>query len=105
MLLVDVVAINLMLYSSGGMAGSMGYLLMVTVAASGTFLKTRLALSIAAIASFIPVSIAMSEFLLSDGGQAEVVRSGCLRYSAVCHCSDLYLSDQTFDSGSGAGRK
>ena len=76
MLLVDVVAINLMLYSSGGMAGSMGYLLMVTVAASGTFLKTRLALSIAAIASFIPVSIAMSEFLLSDGGQAEVVRSG-----------------------------
>ncbi|UVW34392.1 HAMP domain-containing histidine kinase [SAR92 clade bacterium H455] len=76
MLLVDVVAINLMLYSSGGMAGSMGYLLMVTVAASGTFLKTRLALSIAAIASFIPVSIAMSEFLFSDGGQTEAVRSG-----------------------------
>ncbi|ETN91726.1 Sporulation kinase E [Gammaproteobacteria bacterium MOLA455] len=76
MLLVDVVAINLMLYSSGAMAGSMGYLLMVTVAASGTFLKTRLALSIAAIASFIPVSIAMSEFLFSDGGQTEAVRSG-----------------------------
>ena len=76
MLLVDVVAINLMLYSSGGMAGSMGYLLMVTVAASGTFLTTRLALSIAAIASFIPVSIAMSTFFLSDGRQAEVVRSG-----------------------------
>ena len=75
-LLVDVVAINLMLFSSGGMAGYMGYLLMVTVAASGTFLKTRLALSIAAIASFIPASIAMSEFILSDGGQAEVVRSG-----------------------------
>jgi two-component system sensor histidine kinase PilS (NtrC family) len=76
MLLVDVVAINLMLYSSGGMAGSMGYLLMVTVAASGTFLSTRLALSIAGIASFIPVSIAMSEFLLSDGGQTEVVGCG-----------------------------
>ncbi|MDG1494482.1 MAG: histidine kinase dimerization/phospho-acceptor domain-containing protein, partial [Porticoccaceae bacterium] len=76
MLLVDVVAINLMLYSSGGMAGSMGYLLMVTVAASGTFLSTRLALSIAAIASFIPVSIAMSEFLLSDGDQSQVVGSG-----------------------------
>jgi two-component system sensor histidine kinase PilS (NtrC family) len=76
MLLVDVVAINLMLYSSGGMAGSMGYLLMVTVAASGTFLSTRLALSIAAIASFIPVSIAMSEFLLSDGDQARVLASG-----------------------------
>ena len=76
MLLVDVAAINLRLYSSGGMAGSMGYLLMVTVAASGTFLSTRLALSIAGIASFIPVSIAMSEFLLSDGGQTEVVGSG-----------------------------
>jgi two-component system sensor histidine kinase PilS (NtrC family) len=76
MLLVDVVAINLMLYSSGGMAGSMDYLLMVTVAASGTFLSTRLALSIAGIASFIPASIAMSEFLLSDGGQTEVVGSG-----------------------------
>ena len=75
-LLVDVVAINIMLYSSGGMAGSMGYLLMVTVAASGTFLSTRLALSIAAIASLVPVSIAMSEFLLSDGDQARVLASG-----------------------------
>lgn len=76
MLLIDVVAINLMLYSSGGMAESMGYLLMVTVAASGIFLNTQLALSIAAIASFIPVSIALSAFLLADGGQTQVVRSG-----------------------------
>ena len=76
MVLVDVVAINLMLFSSGGMAGSMGYLLMITVAASGTFLRTRLALSIAAIASFIPVSIAMSEFIFSDGDQAQVLASG-----------------------------
>jgi len=76
MLLIDVIAINLMLYSSGGLAGSMGYLLMVTVAASGTFLSTRLALSIAAIASFIPVSIAMSEFVLASGNETHVVRSG-----------------------------
>ena len=40
MSLVDVVAINLMLYRSGGMAGSMGYLLMVTVAATGTILSS-----------------------------------------------------------------
>ena len=76
MVLIDVVAINLMLFSSGGMAGSMGYLLMITVAASGTFLRTRLALSIAAIASFIPVSIAMSEFIFSDGDEAQVLASG-----------------------------
>ena len=78
MLLVDVAAINLMLYSSAGLAGSMGYLLMVTVAASGTFLNTRLALSIAAIASFIPLSIATSKFLLTDGADTEVVHSGVI---------------------------
>jgi len=54
MLLIDIIAINLMMIASGGLAGSVGYLLMVTVAASATFLRTLLALSMVAIASFIP---------------------------------------------------
>jgi len=56
MLLIDIIAINLMTYASGGLAGSVGYLLMVTVAASATFLRTLLALSMVAIASFMSVS-------------------------------------------------
>ena len=76
MLLIDIIAINLMTYASGGLAGSVGYLLMVTVAASATFLRTLLALSMVAIASFIPVSVSLSEFLLSSGDETGVVRSG-----------------------------
>ncbi len=76
MLLIDIVAINLMMHASGGLNGSVGYLLMVTVAASATFLRTLLALSMAAIASFIPVSVSLSEFLLGSGDQSAVVRSG-----------------------------
>ena len=76
MLLIDIFAINLMMHASGGLEGSVGYLLMVTVAASATFLRTRLALSMVAIASFIPVSVSLSEFLLSDGDESGIVRSG-----------------------------
>lgn len=76
MLLIDIIAINLMMHASGGLAGSVGYLLMVTVAASATFLRTLLALSMAAIASFIPVSVSLSEFLLGNGDQSGVVGSG-----------------------------
>ena len=76
MLLIDIVAINLMMHASGGLAGSVGYLLMVTVAASATFLRTQLALSMAAIASFIPVSVSLSEFLLNGADESGVVRSG-----------------------------
>jgi len=76
MLLIDIIAINLMTHASGGLAGSVAYLLMVTVAASATFLRTLLALSMVAIASFIPVSFSLSEFLLSNGDESGVVRSG-----------------------------
>ena len=76
MLLIDIIAINLMTHASGGLAGSVAYLLMVTVAASATFLRTLLALSMVAIASFIPVSVSLSEFLLSSGDESGVVRSG-----------------------------
>lgn len=76
MLLIDIIAINLMMAASGGLAGSVGYLLMVTVAASATFLRTLLALSMAAIASFIPVSVSLSQFLINGADQSGVVRSG-----------------------------
>jgi two-component system sensor histidine kinase PilS (NtrC family) len=46
------------------------------VAASATFLRTRLALSMAAIASFIPVSVSLSDFLLNGSDESGVVRSG-----------------------------
>jgi two-component system sensor histidine kinase PilS (NtrC family) len=63
-------------YIGVNLAGSVGYLLMVTVAASATFLRTLLALSMAGIASFIPVSVSLSEFLLGNADQSGVVGSG-----------------------------
>jgi len=76
-LLIDVTSINIMLYASDGLSGSVGYLLMVTVAASATFLSTRLALAMAAIAmaaiaSFIPVSLSLSEFFLRNADDSGV---------------------------------
>ncbi len=76
MLLIDIIAINLMMVASGGLAGSVGYLLMVNVAASATFLRTHLALSMAAIASFFPVSVSLSGFILNGTDESGVVRSG-----------------------------
>ena len=75
-LLIDIIAINLMMATSGGLAGSVGYLLMVTVAASAAFLRTLLALSMAAIASFIPVSVSLSHFIIDGNDESAVVRSG-----------------------------
>ena len=75
-LLIDIIAINLMMTTSGGLAGSVGYLLMVTVAASAAFLRTLLALSMAAIASFIPVSVSLSHFIIDGNDESAVVRSG-----------------------------
>ena len=61
MLLIETIAITSMMHTSESSDGSLGYLLMVTVAASGIFQRGILALALAAIASLILVSMALTE--------------------------------------------
>ena len=63
MLLIETIAITSMMHASESSDGSLGYLLMVTVAASGIFQRgiLALALALAAIASLILVSMALTE--------------------------------------------
>ena len=76
MLFVDTIALTMMMHASGGQDGSLGYLLMVTVAASGIFQRSILALALAATASCILISIALTAYLTGDGEEAAVIRSG-----------------------------
>lgn len=76
MLLIDTMAITSMMHASENSEGSLGYLLMVTVAASGIFQRSILALALAAIASFILISISLTGFFAGTGSQAEVIGSG-----------------------------
>ena len=76
MLLIDTIAITSMIHASESSDGSLGYLLMVTVAASGIFQRGILALALAAIASLILVSMALTAFFSGTGTQAEVIGSG-----------------------------
>ncbi|MCT2534135.1 PAS domain-containing sensor histidine kinase [SAR92 clade bacterium H231] len=76
MLLIDTIAITSMMHASDSPDGSLGYLLMVTVAASGIFQRGVLALALAAIASFILISISLTAFFSGTGTQAEVISSG-----------------------------
>lgn len=76
MLLIDTMAITSMMHASESSEGSLGYLLMVTVAASGIFQRSILALALAAIASFILISISLAGFFAGTGSQAEVIGSG-----------------------------
>lgn len=76
LLFVDVVALNLLMYSSGGLDGSLGYLLMVTVAASSIFQRSRIALAMAAIASIILIGVSLGQYLVEEAGEEVVVRSG-----------------------------
>ena len=76
MLLIETIAITSMMHASESSDGSLGYLLMVTVAASGIFQRGILALALAAIASLILVSMALTAFFSGTGTQAEVIGSG-----------------------------
>lgn len=76
MLLIDTIAITTMMHASDSPNGSLAYLLMVTVAASAIFQRGVLALALAAIASFILISISLTAFFAGTGSQSAVISSG-----------------------------
>ncbi len=78
LLVVDVVAITLMMYCSGGAGGGLGYLLVVSVAAGGMLLLGQLPVLLAAIATIaVIVEGSFRMLVLVDTNQA-MVSSGFL---------------------------
>lgn len=76
MFLIDISAIHLMMYASGGLSGSFGYLLLVAVAASSIFQRGRLSLALAAMASMILVSLTIADYSIGRADSSEIVKSG-----------------------------
>ena len=76
MLLLDTASIHLFMHASGGLDGSLGYLLIVTVAVSGILQRTLLSLAIAALASSVLIVVNLTDYSLSKSGDDELIRSG-----------------------------
>jgi two-component system, NtrC family, sensor histidine kinase PilS len=59
LLLLDVVAITLLIHSSGGAPSALGYLLLISAAAGGMLLRSRIALFLASLASIAVIGESM----------------------------------------------
>ncbi len=70
MLGIDLIAISLVIHSSGGLDSGLGYLLLVSVATASIFMKPQFALAFAAITSFF----AFGEALVHDAEKNETTR-------------------------------
>ncbi len=63
LLLIDLIAINLLMHTSGGVLNGLGYLMLVAVAAGGILLQGRLAIFFAALACIAVISETIYRFL------------------------------------------
>lgn len=62
LLMVDLLAINLMMHSSGGVSNGLGYLILIAVAAGGILLRGQIAIFFAAIACIAIISESLHRF-------------------------------------------
>jgi len=77
-LLVDVVAITLMMHASGGAISSMGYLLLIAIAAGGIMLRDRIATLLAAVTSITVISEGAYRYILLTQDNNHLFSSGTL---------------------------
>lgn len=63
-LFIDILAIALLMHSSGGALSGLGYLLLVAIAAGGMMLRERIVILLAALTSIIVISEGIYRFLL-----------------------------------------
>lgn len=64
LLLIDLIAISLLMYSSGGVANGLGYLILIAVAAGGILLHGQVAILFAALACIAVVSESLYRFIV-----------------------------------------
>ncbi|UTA47329.1 ATP-binding protein [Simiduia sp. 21SJ11W-1] len=77
-LCIDVVAITLLVYSSGSNTSGLGYLLIITVAYSGIFLNQQLSLLLASFASLTAIGSGVLDAMRPKGGDSSLFSAGAL---------------------------
>jgi two-component system sensor histidine kinase PilS (NtrC family) len=77
-LLIDVIAISLLMHSSGGAVSGLGYLLLVAIAAGGIMLRERISFFLAAITTIVVISEGSFRFLILTQDNKSLFASGTL---------------------------
>lgn len=77
-LLSDIIAITLLMYSSGGATSGLGYLMIVSVAAAGMLLTKQLAIFIAALATIALIGESVAHHLISGIDTKSLFSAGSL---------------------------
>lgn len=92
-LIIDIFAITLLTYSSGGMISGLGLLLLVTVASGSILIRGRVSTFLAAVAA---LSLIYSELYLTlslDGSGNQFVQTGIL--GAILFATSIYIQTLT----------
>lgn len=77
-LLIDIIAISLLMHSSGGAVSGLGYLLLVAIAAGGIMLRERISLFLAAIATIVVLGEGAFRFLILSQDNKSLFASATL---------------------------
>lgn len=77
-LLIDICAITLFLYASGGIESGLGYLLVVCVAAGSIFISGQVSIALAALASILVITQGVVNVPASGASNKELFSSGTL---------------------------
>lgn len=77
-LLIDVVAISLLMHASGGAGSSLGYLMLIAIAAGGIMLQGHISFFLAAITTIIVIGEGALRFVVLTQDNRAVVTSGIL---------------------------
>ncbi len=77
-LLCDVVALIILMQTSGGVGNGIGYLLLVCTAAAGILLKAQPSAALAAVASILVIGVTLSEVFKGNGDSRTLFSAGTL---------------------------
>ena len=92
-LLIDVVAIGVLMHSSGGAISGLGYLLLVAIAAGGIMLRERISFFLAAITTVVVIGEGTYRFLILTQDNKALFASGTL--SALAFLTALLFQHLT----------
>jgi two-component system sensor histidine kinase PilS (NtrC family) len=92
-LLIDVIAIGLLMHSSGGAVSGLGYLLLVAIAAGGIMLRERISFFLAAITTIVVIGEGTFRFLILSQDNKSLFASGTL--SALAFLTALLFQHLT----------
>jgi two-component system sensor histidine kinase PilS (NtrC family) len=92
-LLIDVIAISLLMHASGGATSSLGYLLLIAIAAGGIMLRERISFFLAAITTIVVIGEGAYRFIILTQDSKAVFTSGTL--SALAFLTALLFQHLT----------